>query len=81
VITDFGSLTAPYGITAGPDGNLWFTDEGNLSAGSGKIGRITTSGAITEFGSLSNPTQITPGPDGNLWFTETGNGKIGRIVP
>jgi hypothetical protein len=35
-VTEFpagGSL----GITAGPDGNLWFTDEGN------KIGRITTS--------------------------------------
>jgi streptogramin lyase len=36
----FGS--APFGITAGPDGNLWFTE-------SGKIGRITPSGTITEF--------------------------------
>jgi hypothetical protein len=34
----------PMGITAGPDGNLWFT-----GAGSDKIGRITTSGAVTEF--------------------------------
>ena len=33
--TDFGSLTSPYGITAGPDGNLWFSETGN-----GKIGRI-----------------------------------------
>ena len=28
----------PEGITSGPDGNLWFTEEGG-----GKIGRITTS--------------------------------------
>jgi streptogramin lyase len=33
----------PLGITPGPDGALWFTEnEGN------KIGRITTAGAITE---------------------------------
>jgi virginiamycin B lyase len=31
------------GITAAPDGNLWFADPG------GRIGRITTAGAITEF--------------------------------
>ena len=28
--------SVPWGITAGPDGNLWFTE-----AGGGKIGRIT----------------------------------------
>jgi virginiamycin B lyase len=26
----------PYGITSGPDGNLWFVE-----SGSGKIGRVT----------------------------------------
>jgi streptogramin lyase len=35
-ITEYGgSLSAPYGITAGPDGNLWFTEFNN-----GKIGKI-----------------------------------------
>src|SRR5215469_14436635 len=34
----------PYGITAGPDGNLWFTEQ------AGKIGMINpTTHAITEF--------------------------------
>ncbi len=55
-------------ITAGPDGNLWFTERnGN------KIGRITTGGVITEFTHShrnSRPYDITTGPDGNLWFTE-----------
>lgn len=64
-------------VSAGPDGNLWFTNYGNA-----KIGKITTSGAITEY-SLpyeSQPEQITAGPDGNLWFTDGGTAKIGRIT-
>ncbi|HKA36725.1 MAG TPA: hypothetical protein VKH43_07880 [Thermoanaerobaculia bacterium] len=69
----------PNGITGGPDGNVWFTE----NAG-GKIARITPAGVITEFPVLSqNPGLqfITTGPDGNLWFTEGAAGKIGRITP
>jgi len=81
VITEFPLPTAssnPAGITAGPDGNLWFTEfNGN------RIGRITPGGVITEFPlptAGSAPQGITAGPDGNLWFTEL-IGKIGRITP
>src|SRR6202012_2406117 len=72
-ITEYGGLlSAPFDITAGPDGNLWFTEPST-----GKIGKSTTAGAITEYGgSLSFPQKIVTGPDGNLWFTEAGNGKI-----
>ncbi len=65
----------PFDITAGPDGNLWFTD------GVGGIGRITPSGSITEFPVPGGAFRITAGPDGNLWFTEYSRGKIGRITP
>jgi streptogramin lyase len=71
----------PFDITAGPDGNLWFT-EANPAAG--KIGRITPTGTITEYPtptSDSSPEGITAGPDGNLWFTELGASQIGRITP
>src|ERR1700731_3351423 len=79
VVTEFAIPTAnsdPIGITAGPDGALWFAEE-NIS---NKIGRITTAGVITEF---SPPTAnvsggIAAGPDGALWFTEFN--KIGRIT-
>jgi streptogramin lyase len=68
----------PTGITAGPDGNLWVTEQqGN------NIARVTTAGAITEFplpSAGSGPTRIARGPDGNLWFTESA-GRIGRISP
>src|SRR2546425_13180219 len=60
----------PQGITAGPDRNLWFTE--NTFSGN-NIGRITPNGSITEFQlpfDKSNPQGITAGPDGNLWFTE-----------
>jgi streptogramin lyase len=64
-------------ITAGPDGNVWYTDRvSNI------IGRITPSGVVTErvLQLYSGPCGITAGPDGNLWFAEI-SGKIGRITP
>src|SRR5262245_44006414 len=68
-------FSAPAGITAGPAGNLWFTEQ----AGN-KIGRITPAGIITEFviSTYFGPAGITAGPDGNLWFV--GYGGIGRIT-
>jgi virginiamycin B lyase len=69
---------APYGITAGPDGNLWFT----LRLGN-TIGRITPAGVSTEFAiptANSRSEGITAGPDGNVWFAETLASKIGRIT-
>ena len=68
----------PTGITAGPDGALWFTE-----ADANQIGRITTSGTVTEFAIPtpgSQPTAITAGPDGALWFIENAADKIGRIT-
>jgi streptogramin lyase len=69
----------PIQITAGPDGNLWFTE-----SGLGRIGHITTGGAITELAlpnSSSRPVGITSGPDGNLWFAEQNARQIGRLTP
>ena len=66
-----GGLSA---ITAGPDGNLWFTDP------TGGIGRLTPSGSSTCFSlaNQANPTGIAAGPDGNLWFKQ--GDDIGRIT-
>lgn len=69
----------PVGISSGPDGSLWFTeDRGNA------IGRITTGGSIREFTvptAACIPFGIASGPDGNVWFTEYNSDKIGRITP
>jgi virginiamycin B lyase len=72
------SISLPEGITTGPDGAMWFTNNGNNS-----IGRITTSGLVTNYADPSvdaNPTAITAGPDGNLWFTNSGSNSIGRMT-
>jgi len=64
------------GITAGPDGALWFTE---LNANN--IGRITTAGSVTEYPAKATPNySITAGPDGALWFTERGPNYFGRIT-
>ena len=80
VITEFPVLTPdgrPEGITAGPDGNLWFCE-----ARGAKIGRITPAGAITEFATPHPaPAHITVGPDGNLWFTMVDGNSIAYIIP
>jgi hypothetical protein len=72
------SNSHPEGITAGPDGNLWFTE-----VGGNKIGKITTSGTVTEYSipaSYSYPAGITTGSDSNLWFTQEDGNKIGKIT-
>ena len=81
-ITEFTIPTAdsqPTGITAGGDGNVWFTE-----ANASRIGRITPSGTITEFvvpTAVTRPFGITLGPDGNLWFTESSGNRISKISP
>ncbi|VTR98683.1 Virginiamycin B lyase OS=Streptococcus gallolyticus GN=vgb PE=3 SV=1 [Gemmata massiliana] len=71
--------TWPRGITAGPDGNLWFAEmTGN------KIGRITPKGEITEYPVPTDDAQpygVVTGPDKMIWFTESATGKIGRLNP
>ena len=67
----------PYGIASGPDGNLWFTENGLI----GRIARLSPAGTVSEFsGGLTlfgGPLGITAGPDGRMWFTE--NSLAGSI--
>lgn len=78
--------THPGGITAGPDGALWFVAEGTS-----KIHRVTTAGVLEPEAGFSVPItgsdtakstldQITLGPDGALWFTEPRDNQIGRVT-
>ncbi|MBL8114652.1 MAG: hypothetical protein JNK60_17360, partial [Acidobacteria bacterium] len=87
-MTPTGTFTFPspysvsgggYGIVAGPDGKMWFTQfTGN------RIGRLDTVSGNATFIDLptpgSTPTGIVVGPDGNIWITEKGSNKIGRIT-
>jgi virginiamycin B lyase len=66
-------------ITAGPDGNLWFTE----AAAANRIVRITPTGDTAQFPiptPASSLAGILAGPDGALWFAEEDGNKIGRIT-
>src|SRR5215211_6402793 len=84
VITEYPLPTAgssPWGIAAGPDGNLWVTQR--APNGVDKVARVTTSGVFTEYPVPtvnSGPFKIVAGPDGNLWFTEQNVGKVARVT-
>ena len=69
--------SAPWSITSGSDGALWFTE-----SAAGKIGRVTSSGAFTEYTIPGgrDPGYIAAGSDGALWFTEYYANTIGRIT-
>jgi virginiamycin B lyase len=68
----------PYGIIAGIDGNIWFTEsEAN------KIGRITPEGEFQEFRlppQSADPRDMTLDAEGAIWFTELAGNVIGRIT-
>ena len=68
----YPGITLPSGIAPGPDGALWFGEDGG-------IGRITTAGAITLYSIPGVPGGIAWGPDGALWFTLSSS-NIGRIT-
>src|SRR5690349_8794524 len=77
-VKEFVAPSGPYGIIAGPDGALWFTEPTP-----GRIGRITTAGTVTEpgtTGSGTGPQSIAAGPDGNLWVTLNTVGRIARVT-
>ena len=77
--------TPQFGMTAGPDGNLWYTA---VFEGSGAIGRVTPTGGFALFSvpvlptttTFALPRGITAGSDGNLWFTDVFQNEIGRTT-
>ncbi len=68
----------PFGIAAGPDGNLWVTDPA-----SNGIWRVTPGCGSYAFFPLATanaaPQNITVGANGALWFTEYNADQIGEI--
>jgi sugar lactone lactonase YvrE len=73
---DLAALAEPWGLAAGPDGSLYFTEHA-----SGKLRRIAPTGALSTLATLT-PGQVGPlaldAANGLLWV---GDGPDVRVVP
>ena len=78
---------SPEAITAGPDGNLWFTVQcGDKGCGPNPrtVDVMSPGGTLLHeysTGNLPGLAGITPGPDGNLWFTSEGDSTANPARP
>lgn len=81
VVATYGGAVAnapagPYGITQGPDNQIWFADTAANSIGALNL----QSGQFMTPLSLSGaPNDIVTGPDNNMYFTESGGNRVGEI--
>ncbi|HZK73597.1 MAG TPA: hypothetical protein VFD88_06315, partial [Clostridia bacterium] len=72
--------SCPLYLTSGPDGYLWFTENGP-----GYVSKLNvTTGSLTRYalpaGIKAYPSGIAVGSDGKLWFTESNISRIGRMT-
>ena len=69
----------PDGITAGPDGALWFTNP----TGNDSIGRITTTGTVTSYTStgIDSPAGSRPGRTGRCGSPTPATARSGGSPP
>ncbi len=68
----------PFGILAGPDGAIWYTDTSYNRIGRFEIGTKAHRIVDTTV-EINVPSGIAVGPDGNIWITQAGANKISRI--
>ena len=84
---------APFGITRGPDNNIWFSEAVVNTSGAGYsgLGMINPSASpltITEYAiplisadTARLPYRLVAGPDGNIWFTDNVTTAIVKFSP
>lgn len=78
-VTEFAlpAGSTPTGVAGGPDGNVWFTEQGR-----DRVGRITPSGVVTEFALPAgfHPEKIVAGAGGHLWVASFDSARIARVT-
>jgi len=76
----FPTSASAVDIAPGPNGTMWFTDDGTPG-----IGRIAVDGTFTEFTAglpaRASPYAIAAGPDGNMWFSDFRGVALGSVTP
>src|SRR5207248_1798375 len=73
-----GGLVSPAGLTLGPDGKLYVSNQTG-SSNDGVLTFNSASGAFTgAFVAVATPGALAFGPDGNLYVSSTGNNQVIR---
>jgi virginiamycin B lyase len=79
--TEYPTSLPPAWITAGPDGDVWFSED--CANCSDNVGRLTGSGELTEYpmpGSQYSVQGITSGPEEAVWLAQGFPGTIWRMT-
>jgi phospholipase C len=75
-----GALVDPFGVAAGPDGNVWVADRATS-----RVEEFTAYGRlVTGFGGpgvLNDPDGIAVGPNGDVWVSDTGSDRVVEFSP
>jgi streptogramin lyase len=70
---------SPFGVTIGPDGNIWVGDDN--SHPDGNIGKVTAAGVISTFFANHQFTNFgSAGLDGNVWFSECSTNALSSVT-
>ena len=71
--TEYSTPFSGFGITAEPDGNIWFT-----AYHGDAVGKVTPSGIVTTYSNLDQGDYrgLISGPGGDLWVSEVSHNKI-----
>jgi virginiamycin B lyase len=69
-------VSTPSSIITGPDGSLWFADNGYS-----EIARVTVNPLARTVFPFVGPSELAAGPDGNIWITAYGRRSIARMTP
>lgn len=83
-VTDFPTTpgTHPAGITAGPDGNIWYTEDVGPQPGNWQVGRLTFAGPTPDApeGTVTNFSHgisfTGPAPQGDLFDITAADGEL-----
>jgi virginiamycin B lyase len=82
VVGEYPTSCSPWGISPGPDNNVWITMHGPGCAGVGRVNVIDAPiGQVTDWNLNpgSQPIGIVDGGDEKMWFAEYGANKLGAI--
>jgi len=75
-IQDRQGLSTPSSIITGPQGSLWFADNGYS-----EIVRVELNPVRRTAFPFVGPSGLAAGPDGNIWITVPGRRAIARLTP